>query len=136
MRKYNDNDLKISQVTDGRVRRFDTLSARELARYARQVEMARFIRSAVQGLIKSIADWNRRNVLHRELHALPDYLLKDIGFRRDQIPAVVNNELRRETNTPSPTAGETMFAQGEIQAANKAGTPADTGPETEKPLAA
>ena len=136
MRKYNDNDLKISQVTGGRVRRFDTLSARELARYARQVEMARFIRSAARWLIKSIADWTRRNALHRELNALPDYLLKDIGFRRDQIPAVVNNELRRETYTLSPTAGETMFGQGEIQAANKAGTPTGTGPETEEPLAA
>ena len=132
MRNYNDNDLKISQVTDGRVRRFDTLSARELGRYARQVEMIRFIRSAVQGLIKSIGDWNRRNTLHRELNALPDHLLKDIGFSRGQIPAVVNNELRREPYTLSPTGGETMFGQGEI----KAKAPANAGPETEKPLAA
>ncbi|MCH8237067.1 MAG: DUF1127 domain-containing protein [Proteobacteria bacterium] len=132
MRNYNDNDLKISQVTDGRVRRFDTLSARELGHYARQVEMIRFIRSAVQGLIKSIADWNRRNTLHRELNALPDHLLKDIGFSRGQIPAVINNELRRETYALSPTAGETMFGQGEI----KAKAPAEAGPETEKSLAA
>ncbi len=136
MRKYNDNDLKISQVTGGRVRRFDTLSARELGRYARQVEMIRFIRSAVQGLIKSIADWNRRNALHRELNALPDYLLKDIGFRRDQIPAVVNNELRREPFTLSPTAGDTMFGQAENKAKIKAGANTSTGPVTEKPLAA
>ena len=132
MRNHNDNDSKVSQVTGGRGRRIDTLSARELGRYARQVEMIRFIRSAVQGLIKSIADWNRRNALHRELNALPDYILKDIGFRSDQIPAVVNNELRRETYTLSPTAGETMLGQAEI----KAGTTTDTGPETEKPLAA
>ncbi len=132
MRNYNDNDLKISQVTGGRGRRIDALSAQVLGRYARQVEMTRFIRSAVQGLIKSIADWNRRNALHRELMALPDYMLKDIGFSRDQIPAVVNNELRREAYTLSPTAGEKMFGQGEI----KAGAPANAGPETEKPLAA
>lgn len=132
MRNYNDNDLKISQATGGRVRRFDTLTARELGRYARQVEMIRFIRSAVQWLIKSIADWNRRNTLHRELNALPDYLLKDIGFSRGQIPAVVNNELRREAYTLSPTAGETMFGQAEV----KTGIPANAGPETEKPLAA
>ena len=134
MRNYNDNDLKISQVTGGRFRRFDALSARELGRYARQVEMIRFIRNAVQGLIKSIADWTRRNALRRELNALPDYLLKDIGFRRDQIPAVVNNELRRETYTLSPTAGDTMLGQREIKAGATAKATAD--PETEKPLAA
>ncbi len=94
--------------------------------------MIRFIRSAVQGLIKPIADWNRRNALHRELMALPDYLLKDIGFSRGQIPWVVYDELRREAYTLSPTAGETMFGQGEI----RAGGPANGGPETEKPLAA
>lgn len=132
MRNYNDNDLKISQATDGRVRRFDTLSARELGRYARQMEMIRFIRSAVQGLFKSIADWNRRSILQRELNGLPDYLLKDIGFSRGNIPAVVNNELRREVYTLSPTAGETMFGQAGI----KVETPANAGPETEKPLAA
>ena len=132
MRNYNDNDLKVSQVTGGRVRRFDTLSARELGHYARQVEMIRFIRSAVQGLFKSIADWNRRSILQRELNGLPDYLLKDIGFSRGDIPAVVNNELRREVYTLSPTAGETMFGQAGIKAA----TPANAGPETEKPLAA
>ena len=132
MRNHNDNDSKVSQVTGGQGRRIDTLSARELGRYARQVEMTRFIRSAVQGLIKPIADWNRRNALHRELNALPDYMLKDVGFSRDQIPAVVNNELRREAYTLSPTAGETMFGQGEI----RAGVPANAGPEAEKPLAA
>ena len=132
MRNHNDNDSKVSQVTGGRVRRIDALSARELGHYARQVEMIRFIRSAVQGLIKPIADWNRRNALHRELMALPDYMLKDIGFSRGQIPAVVNNELRREAYTLSPTGGERMFGQAGI----KTGAPANAGPETEKPLAA
>ena len=125
MRNQNDNDSKVSQDTGGRVRRIDPFTARELARYTRQVEMVRFIRNAVQGLIKPIADWTRRHALYRELDALPHYLLKDIGFRRDQIPAVINNELRRETYTLSPTAGETMFGPG----ANKGEIKA--GPETE-----
>ena len=136
MRNNNDNDLKIFQVTGGRVRRFDTLSARVLGHYERQVEMTRFIRSAVQWLIKSIADWNRRNALHRELAALSDYQLKDIGFSRGQIPAVVNNELRRETYTLSPTVGETILGEGKIKAEIKAGATANADPETEKPLAA
>ncbi len=136
MRNNNDNDLKIFQVTGGRVRRFDTLSARVLGHYERQVEMTRFIRSAVQGLIKSIADWNRRNALHRELAGLSDYLLKDIGFSRGQIPAVVNNELRRETYTLSPTVGKTILGEGKIKAEIKAGATANADPETEKPLAA
>jgi len=136
MRNYNDNDLKISQVIGGRVRRLDTLSARVLGHYERQVEMTRFIRSAVQWLIKSIADWNRRNALHRELAALSDYLLKDIGFSRGQIPSVVNNELRRETYTLSPTVGETMLGEGKIKAEIKAGATTNADPETEKPLAA
>ena len=132
MRNHNDNDSKASQVTGGRVRRLDALSSRELGHYARQVEMIRFIRNAVQGLIKPIADWNRRNALHRQLMALPDYMLKDVGFSRDQIPAVVNNELRREAYTLSPTGGERMFGQAGI----KAVVPANAGPEAEKPLAA
>ena len=144
MRNHNDNDSKVSQVTGAQGRRIDALSAQVLGRYARQVEMTRFIRSAVQWLIEQIADWNRRNALHRELMALPDYLLKDIGFSRGQIPGVVYNELRREAYTPSPTAGETVFGQGEIKAEVKSGAKAevesggkaDAGPKSEKPLAA
>ncbi len=114
-------------------RPLDPLARAALGRYARQVEMARFVRQigkwlgkAVLGLTKSVADWNRRNALYRELERLPDYLLKDIGFRRDQIPAVVNNELRREDVAPGPTAGQAVAGL----------TAANSEEDSEKQLAA
>ena len=131
MQNQNDNASTVNVSPANGDRRIDPFSAQVLARHARQVEMARFVRllgkwlsQAVLGLTKSIAEWNRRNMLYRELQELPDYLLSDIGFSREQIPAVVNNELRREDFALSPTASQTV-----------AGLAADNE-DTEKPLAA
>ncbi len=43
-------------------------------------------------------DWNARRVAKAELHALPDYLLDDIGVRREQIEACVAGAV--STRTP------------------------------------
>ncbi len=131
MRNQNDNTSTVNVFPANGNQRIDPFSAQVLARHARQVAIARFVRQigkwlcqAALGLTKSVAEWNRRNALSRELQGMPDYLLNDIGFRRDQIPAVINNELRREDFALSPTVGETV-----------AGFVADNE-ETEKPLAA
>ena len=115
MQNKNDNTSTVNGSPGNGNQRIDPFSAQVLARHARQVEIARFVRQigkwlgkAVLRLTKSVADWNRRNALYRELERLPDYLLKDIGFSRDQIPGVVNNELIREDFAPGPTASQTV----------------------------
>ncbi len=96
MRNQNDNDIGTTGFPAAQ-KRIDPLSAREQAHYLRQVEMARFLRQAARMLIKPIVEWNRRMTLSRELNEKPDYLLKDMGLSRWEIPAVVSGELGRKT---------------------------------------
>ncbi len=131
MQNQNDNTSTVNLSPANGNQRIDPFSAQVLARHTRQVAMARFLRQfgkwlyqAALGLIQPIAEWNRRNTLYRELQGLPDYMLNDIGFSREQIPAVVNNQLRREDFALSPTASQTV-----------AGLAVDNE-EAEKPLAA
>ncbi len=131
MQNQNDNTSTVNVSPANGNRRIDPFSAQVLARHARQVAMARFVRlfgkwlyRATVKAIQPIAEWNRRNTLYRELQGLPEHLLNDIGFSREQIPAVVNNQLRREDFALSPTASQTV-----------AGLAADNE-DTEKPLAA
>jgi len=56
--------------------------------------MARFFGQIARMLIKPFVGWNRRMTLSRDLNAMPDYLLRDIGIRREQIPALVALDLR------------------------------------------
>ncbi len=101
MRNQNDNDIGTTGFPAAQ-KRIDPLSAREQAHYLRQVETARFLRQAVRMLIKPVVEWNRRMTLSRELSAKPDYLLKDMGLSRWDIPAVVSGELGRKTLALSP----------------------------------
>lgn len=55
--------------------------------------MFQFARQAFTGFVD---EW-RREADFRELNALSDHLLADIGLRRDQLPA-----LRLETQQPAP----------------------------------
>ena len=101
MRNQNDNDIGITGFSPAQ-KRIDPLSAREQAHFLRQVEMARFLGQAARMLIKPIVEWNRRMTLSRELSEKPDYLLKDMGLSRWEIPAVVSGELGRKTLALSP----------------------------------
>ena len=101
MRNHNDNDIRTTGFSTAQ-ERVGPLSAREQAHYLRQVEMAKFIRQAARTLIKSVVRWNKRMTLSRELNAKPDYLLKDMGLSRLEIPAVVSGELGRKTLALSP----------------------------------
>ncbi len=125
MRNQNDNDIGTTGFSAAE-KRTDPLSVREQAHYLRQVEMARFLRQAVRALIKPVVEWNKRVAISRELNTKPDYLLKDMGLSRWEIPAVVSGELGRKTLALSPT--------------NPSSAPAFTGNENDRnetpPLAA
>ncbi len=101
MRNQNDNDIGTPGFPAAQ-KRLDPLSARERAHYLRQVETARFLRQVARMLIKPFVGWNKRMTLSRELIAKPDYLLKDMGLSRWEIPAVVSGELGRKTLALSP----------------------------------
>ncbi len=50
---------------------------------------------AFTSAFKAVVRWNERHAQRRHLQELPDYMLKDIGIRRDQIDAVVSGSLKR-----------------------------------------
>ncbi len=91
-----------------------------------------FFTGALERVVKAFIRWNQRNALNHRLQALPDYLLKDIGIGRGQIPAVVSGALKRQ---PSPLAE--AVSQGSLSFFDAKERPAEnTGPDTEKALAA
>ncbi len=93
---------------------------------------SRFFAAALERLVKAFIRWNQRNALNRRLQALPDYLLKDIGIGRGQIPAVVSGALKRQASPLAEAVSQgslSFFAAKERPAGN-------TAPDTEKPLAA
>lgn len=101
MRNQNDNDIGTTGFPAAQ-KRIDPFSAREQAHYLRQVETARFLRQVARMLIKPFVEWNGRKTLSHELSTKPDYLLKDMGLSRWEIPAVVSGELGRKTLALSP----------------------------------
>ena len=52
---------------------------------------------AVTGALRAVFFVSRRRGVRRHLDELPDYMLRDIGIRRDQINAVATGKLMRET---------------------------------------
>ncbi len=62
----------------------------------RRTDVHHLLAAPVIWLVKAVVRWNERNILRRRLQELPDYMLKDIGIRRDQIDAVVSGDLKRE----------------------------------------
>ena len=96
------------------------------------------VRQALRGLIRGIVGavrqgaealqrWHRRRVTYRELMALNDRLLRDIGLRRDQIPAAVEGLLRNESNP---------VAKPQAYVATVAGRPSDAANDDRPDLAA
>ena len=133
----NDNVLEVPNLSSSAGRVLDPISRAALGRDARQVEMLRFLHKATKFLSQSIkavfgwlAHWNERVILDRELRSMPDYLLRDIGIRRDQVSAVVNNKLRREDLVLSPTGSKVLTS------AVKAAEAVNEDKDSEKPLAA
>ncbi len=91
-----------------------------------------FLAAALERLVKAFTRWNQRYALNHRLQALPDYLLKDIGIGRGQIPALVSGSLKRQA---SPLAE--AVSQGSISFFDaKKRRVGNTDPDTEMPLAA
>ena len=140
MQIQNDNNGNAGLFSAFAPQRIDPLSAAALGRYARQEAMVGFIRKAapvfvqgIQWLVKPLLNWHRRNVLYDDLQALPDYLLKDIGFTRDEITAVVYNDLRRQPLSLSPTRAQPVSSVSGVSGVS--GTENENRKQ-EKPLAA
>lgn len=71
---------------------------------------SQYLKALLTGLVNKIVGWNQRHALRRHLHELPDYLLKDIGIRRDQVGAIVSGNLRRDPLALSPAGGQSAPA--------------------------
>ncbi len=100
-------------------------------RRARQLR-SDFLAGALKRMVKAFIRWNQRHALNHRLQAMPDYLLKDIGISRGQIPAVVSGALKRQ---PSPLAE--AVSQGSLSFLDaKKRRAGNTAPDTEKALAA
>ncbi|NQV82198.1 MAG: DUF1127 domain-containing protein [Rhodospirillales bacterium] len=95
MRNQKDSTSTVIHFTPTRVLKTDPLSAGVMTHYMHQVEMVRAIGKAFGAMVQGIRNWSRRNALSTNLNAMPDYILRDIGVRRDQIPAIVSGELKR-----------------------------------------
>ncbi len=100
-------------------------------RRARQLR-SDFLAGALKRMVKAFFRWNQRYTLNHRLQALPDYLLKDIGIGRDQIPAVVSGALKRQASplAEAVSQGSLSFLDAKKRRAG------NTAPDTEKALAA
>jgi len=77
--------------------RVDPLPIAIRASVLRSRELRRLFIAAVTWTVNAVARWNTRHGQRRHLSDLPDYLLRDIGIRRDQINAMGSGSLKRGT---------------------------------------
>ncbi len=77
--------------------RVDPLAIANRARVLRSRELSRLFIAAVAWTVNAVVRWNTRHGQRRHLSDLPDYLLRDIGIRRDQINAMGSGSLKRGT---------------------------------------
>ncbi len=108
----------------------EPLAIANRARVLRGRELRRLFIAAVAWSVNAVARWNTRHAQRRHLGDLPDYLLRDIGIRRDQIDTVVSGSLKRGPSKLE-TAAEVVSIIGDRVSPRKS---ADT--DAEKPLAA
>ncbi len=95
MSNNNETATKVIDFTANKVRKTDPFSLSVITENVRLIELTMFFGKAVRSLIKAVQDWNSRNKLNRELSTMPDYLLWDIGIRREQIPSVVAGKIEK-----------------------------------------
>ena len=60
-----------------------------------------------RGLVDSVVRANQRKVLYQQLIALDDHFLADIGLRRADIPRLVADSYRTDTQAPEGQSTET-----------------------------
>ncbi|NQU62466.1 MAG: DUF1127 domain-containing protein [Rhodospirillales bacterium] len=103
MYKQNEYSSRVSTYPSLINLRVDPLSLVVMGRYARQSEMGDFLAFAGKWLVEKLRTWNRNSTMVYELNNKPDYLLRDIGIRRDQISGIVyGNKGREELSKPAP----------------------------------
>jgi len=115
MKCRNDINSYLVSPTGQDVYQYDPLPRREMRHYARQVVIGSFFVQVAKSLSGMIKGWIVRNRQYRELNTLSDHVLKDMGFTRDQISQVVNNELRRPEMLLSPTGTQSAPAFSELK---------------------
>ncbi len=82
---------------------------------------------AFTSAFKAVVRWNERHAQRRHLQELPDYMLKDMGIRRDQIDAIISGNLRRDPLALSPTGGQSAPAFRNAQARAQKSANSNTG---------
>lgn len=130
MGNQKDTKNKVIDFTASRPKTTDPLSASVLSRYARQEKLAEFILQAFDGLFTFFKGWANRKRVTRDLSSMPDYLLRDIGIRRDEIPAIVAGKLDKGSLALSPTGDK------DAPAFYKDKAKSESKPEDETPMAA
>ena len=100
-------------------------------RRARQLR-SEFLAAVLERVVKAFIRWNQRHALNHRLQALPDYLLKDIGISRGQIPALVSGALKRQASPLAEAVSEGSISFFDAKKRRAGNTDSDT----EKPLAA
>ena len=104
--------------------RVDPLTILIEARTMQQRELGRLIAAPVVWLVKAVVRWNERNILRRRLQEMPDYMLKDIGIRRDQIEMLCHIGKGRDNDSlypgspdgsPGANDGSTTSCRGRYQ---------------------
>ena len=108
----------------------DPLAIANRARDLRSRELRRLFIAAVAWTVNAVARWNTRHAQRRRLSDLPDYLLRDIGLRRDQIDAVVSGSLKRRPSKLETAAAVVSIFGGRASPGRRADT------DAERPLAA
>ena len=106
MSNNNETATKVIDFTANKVRKTDPFSLSVITENVRLIELTMFFGKAVRSLIKAVQDWNSRNKLNRELSTMPDYLLWDIGIRREQIPSVVAGKIEKGFLGLNPTGDQ------------------------------
>ncbi|MGD1877092.1 MAG: DUF1127 domain-containing protein [Kiloniellaceae bacterium] len=61
--------------------------------------LLRPFRTLAQSLTRTVAAWQARNERRKQLRALPDYLLRDVGLTREDVGHSLEDALK-ETRTP------------------------------------
>ena len=110
MRNQKDSTSTVIHFSPTRALKSDPLSAEVMTHYSHQMDLLSDVFEAFNALIQGIRNWNSRQALSTDLNAMPDYILKDIGIRRDQIPAVISGKLRRGSLGLSPTGNQSAPA--------------------------
>jgi uncharacterized protein YjiS (DUF1127 family) len=117
-------------------RDLDPVNVMNLARQQRSAMIAEYLGDAWKRATAAIAKRFRARAVYQELSELPDYLLNDIGIRRDQLSAIAYGGLNRQASDLEIAAGKRPLGFVERKPAVVVAARQDNAPGDHKPLAA